>query len=412
MELNRRKFLVGSSAALAVTQFGLPAYAAESLNYWHHFTSQTEIAGLEAVIQAFHAKYPEISLQHETIPLPEYLAKITNAVIANARADTCMIQENNAADMLALGAALDISDRIQAAGFYDNYAPKVWDGVTRDGKQYAVPFASMVTQAFYRKDRFDELGLTPPTNFEEFVEVAAKLTDPSKDQYGFCMRGGAGGDGFVIMIMQAFGNKIVEDGKMALDKAKVVAALDWYSSLYTKHKVCQPSAPADSFGQIFQSFKTGNTSMIWYHTGATKEFVDALGRDKIGTALVPKGPEAHAIPMTNLYTSMMSDRNPDLAWKWLEFWATPEAALALFNQNGHYPANQELAKLPEIANNELYASAPEGYEKGTQTLSFPGQTPWRMTVVLPEFQKLLLGLTTPEDAADAMIRGLESALAS
>ena len=47
-----------------------------------------------------------------------------------------------------------------------------------------------------------------------------------------------------------------------------------------------PSAPGDSFQQLMQAFKTGQTGMIFHHTGSLTEIVDALG-DKVMTAPRP-----------------------------------------------------------------------------------------------------------------------------
>ena len=43
-------------------------------------------------------------------------------------------------------------------------------------------------------------------------------------------------------------------------------------------------------------------------------------------------------------------------------------------------------------------------------LTFPGSPGWEETVVLPEFQRILVGQTTVEAAADAILTGLESTL--
>ena len=46
---------------------------------------------------------------------------------------------------------------------------------------------------YYRKDWFAEKGIAPPTTYQEFLDAAIKVTDPTKNRYGLSMRGGAGG---------------------------------------------------------------------------------------------------------------------------------------------------------------------------------------------------------------------------
>ena len=48
--------------------------------------STTEFKGLERVMALFKQKYPDIAVTQENIPNPEYMSKMTAAVVANAQA--------------------------------------------------------------------------------------------------------------------------------------------------------------------------------------------------------------------------------------------------------------------------------------------------------------------------------------
>ena len=72
---------------------------------------------------------------------------------------------------------------------------------------------------YYRADWFKEAGLQPPKTFDDFQNAAIKLTDPSKNRFGFGMRGAGGGEGLLIEVMRSFGSPIVDDkGQPAMDK--------------------------------------------------------------------------------------------------------------------------------------------------------------------------------------------------
>jgi hypothetical protein len=52
--------------------------------------------------------------------------------------------------------------------------------------------------ALNRPAFFEEAGIDgPPTNFDEFLDAAIKLTDESEGRYGFGLRGGGDGQGFI-----------------------------------------------------------------------------------------------------------------------------------------------------------------------------------------------------------------------
>ena len=67
----------------------------------------------------------------------------------------------------------------------------VKNGLSQDGKLFAVPFYAESSFTFYRKDLFDQAGLKMPDKptYDQIAEYAAKLTDKSKEQCGFCQRG-------------------------------------------------------------------------------------------------------------------------------------------------------------------------------------------------------------------------------
>src|SRR5690606_7769357 len=129
--------------------------------------------------------------------------------------------------MARMGGLIDLTDRIKGWEKFKLYDQKTWTGVTVDDKLYGLPLFTFVDWMYYRKDWFDEAGLKPPSNFMEMTEAAIKLTDPSKNRYGYGMRGASGGQSHILDVLQSFGNKIVEDGKPAMDRQKTFEALDW-----------------------------------------------------------------------------------------------------------------------------------------------------------------------------------------
>src|SRR5438045_6937869 len=96
MTFDRRSLMKAAAAAplaallprIAQAQAQAPQGA---INYWHHFTSETEFRGLERVMALFRARYPNIRLTQENIPNPEYMSKVTTAVVANAKPSSAMV---------------------------------------------------------------------------------------------------------------------------------------------------------------------------------------------------------------------------------------------------------------------------------------------------------------------------------
>ncbi len=410
MQLDRRRLLTAAAAAPLVAGLPRMAWAATDINYWHHFTSATEFKGLERVMALFKQRYPDINLTQENIPNAEWMSKITAASVSGSKPTTAMITADRAPDMVNMGGPIDLTDKIKGWDKFKLYNPSTWEGITVKGKLYGLPLFIFVDWMYYRKDWFDEAGLKPPSNFVEMTEAAVKLTDPSKNRYGFGLRGASGGQSLIMDVFHAYGLEIVKDGKPAMDKAKLVEALDWYSGLYTKLKVAPPSAPNDSYRQIMEGFKTGQTAMIWHHTGSLTELQAALPKGSFMTATRPAGPARHYARVTYQFNGIMDPSKMDAAWKWLTFWSEADAGIAFLEETGYFPSNPEIAKDDRIQKNPIYAAAVETTKFGVLPTRFPGSPGWEETVVLPEFQRILVGQTTVQAAADAILKGLESTL--
>ncbi len=402
----------GASATPTANPGAAGAKPTGPINYWHHFTSDTEMKGMERIIATFKTKYPEVTLTPENIPNKDYMAKFTSAVQANSRPDTAMVSADRVVDMVAMNGLQDLTTKINAWDGKKNFPDNRWNLGTINGKIYGVPAFMFVNWMYYRADWFKEAGISgPPKTWGEFQEAAIKLTDPAKGRYGFGMRGGDGGEGWVTTLFRAFGSPLVDDkGKPAIDAAKATEALKFYVELFTKYKTAPQSAPQDSFASMMSGFKTGQTAMILHHTGSLKEVKDLLG-DKFLTAPMPAGPGARIADVTPLYNGIMKNDRSDASWAWVTHWGDADSSIALLEETGYFPASTAVAADKRVVDNPLYKAAIETLGFGTQAPQFNGNAGWSKQSVLPAFQKALLGQSTPEQAVAEMIDGLKKATA-
>ncbi len=400
----------GLLAASALTPMSAFAQAA-SINYWHTFTSQNEAAGLQAVSDLFKAAHPDIAVTPENIPNPEFMAKITAAVVSGSRPNVTMVASERFQDLLAMGALTDMTDRIANWERRGDFDDKRFDSISADGKVYGVPGFTFVDWMYYRKDWFEEAGIAPPTTYAEFRDAAIKLTDPAKGRFGFGLRGGPGGQNFIVNVMEAFGSPVLhDDGTIGLDREKAIEALDWYSGLLVKDNAVPTSAANDGFQQVISGFQTGQTAMIWHHTGSYQDIASKLKPGvEFGTLAMPAGPAKRVARLAYAYNCITNEENADAAWEWIKFWGEPDAAIAFLEKTGYFPASSVAAADERITGNEMYKAAAETLGFGIPQPSFPGAAGWAEGTVLPALQQILIGQATPEQAVDQMIQGLAEA---
>ncbi|MEX2374009.1 MAG: extracellular solute-binding protein [Dehalococcoidia bacterium] len=409
-QLNRRDLLKIGGGAAAASLIVRPALAQSqtSLSYWHNFTSQSEFAALAEITELFEGSHPGYSITQESIPNADVMSKYAAASIAGSLPDCGLMASNNFLDLLTLGVPKDISGKLEAWDRRPGYSDAAFRPVTADGKVYGVPVLAVVDWMYYRLDWFEEAGIDVPTNFDEFREAAIRLTDPERGRYGFGMRGGAGGHLYVTRVLDSFGAFTEVDGKFALDRDKAIAAMDWWTGLYTRDNCVPPSAPNDSFGQIMNGFHTGQTAMLW-HT--TSSFVDTKNMLSLGeqfaTAQIPTGPEYRCGYVGYIYNAVMSDDAMDSAWEWVKYWGEPEAALAYLRNTGAFPAAP--SAMEEISKDPFYKPATDTFAVSRSQPDFAGFAGWGANTLLPEFQRVLIGESTVEQCVDAFIAGLDYA---
>lgn len=401
------------TAASAPVATIAPAALTGTVSYWHTFTSQSEMDGLGKITKAFSAKYPKVVVNSENVPNADFMAKFTLAVQGGGKPETTMISSVRLPDMVTMGGLTDLTSRV-ASWDQRQYLPDArFKDATVNGKIYGVPSFAFVNWMYYRADWFKEAGLAPPKTFDDFQNAAIKLTDPSKNRFGFGMRGAGGGEGMVIEVMRSFGSPIVDDkGQPAMDRQKATDALRWFTDLFTKYKAVPPSVTNDSFQQIMTGFTTGQTAMLWHHTGSLIDVGTALGADsgKFGTMPRPAGPVAHIADVSYSYNGMSDPKNADADWAWLDHWAQPDTQITFLESTGYFPSSTKVVDDARIQKNPYYAAAIETLKFGGPAPAFAGSSNWGTTVLLPNFQRVLLGEIKPEEAVDVMMKGLDKAV--
>lgn len=417
--LTRRR-LVGASvatlgaAALTGAHPALVGAQDESLSgdltYWHHFTSDSEMLGLEQATASFTAAYPNVTIASENIPNADYMTQFTTAAVGGALPDVAMAATDRIPDMLALGGLTDLTERFNAWEDRANISDTLMPGATIDGQIVGLPMFLFVDWLYYRQDWFEEAGIAPPTTWAEMREAAIAMTDPAAGRYGFGLRGGDGGQNHVLNIMRAYGGLSVDDaGVPVISRGEAIEAVTFWAGLFTTDEVAPPSAPNDSYSQIMQAFRTGQTAMVLHHTGSLAEIsADLTPETQFMTTPVPAGPAMQVAGVAPQYNGICTEDNADAAWAWMTHWTTPDVAIGFLETTGYFPASQAASEDARITDNPIYDAARNSIDIGVLPLQFIGAPGWASTSVLPAFQQVLTGQATAEEAVDQMIADLEA----
>jgi raffinose/stachyose/melibiose transport system substrate-binding protein len=133
----------------------------------------------QAVIDGFLAENPDVSnvVWDAQGPIEEATTRLMTAHLAGEPIDliACAANPTNGT-YVRRGVVRDITAEIEP--FQDRIDPAALAAYTVGGKIYGVPISTLSTSTFfYNVDVFEELGITPPTTYEEFQAAAQTLSD-------------------------------------------------------------------------------------------------------------------------------------------------------------------------------------------------------------------------------------------
>jgi sorbitol/mannitol transport system substrate-binding protein len=229
------------------------------------------------------------------------------------------------------------------------------DGLSYDGKLYALPFYGESSMLMYRKDLFAAKNLTMPEQptYDDIAKLAEQLTDKSKGIYGITLRGLPGwGEnmGFIDTLVNTFGGTYFDmQWHPTIDTPEWKKAIGFYVDLMKK---CGPGgATSNGFNQNLTLMQTGRAAM-WIDATVAGGMLESSKQSKvvgkIGYAPAPIAVTANGSHWLWSWAFGMpkSAKQPEAAEKFAA-WATSKEYIAL------------------VAADEGWASVPPGTRKST-----------------------------------------------
>jgi sorbitol/mannitol transport system substrate-binding protein len=141
---------------------------------------------------------------------------------------------------------------------------------------------------YYRTDLFKQAGLTMPEHptWTQLGEFAAKLHQPTKDQYGMCLRGKAGwGENVALLstMANAFGARwFDEQWKPELTSPEWTAAANFYVN--TLKNYGPPGVSSNGFNETLALFNSGKCA-IWVDASVAGSFTTDKTQSKVADSV-------------------------------------------------------------------------------------------------------------------------------
>ena len=376
-----------------------------TLRVWDGFTDNSE--GMDAFIAAFEEANPDIDVQRDVQSVDDMRAVIQTALNSGTGPDVLYYDTGPGfAGVLADAGLLRPLDDLYASGALDAVYPWTRDRVTFDGTTYGVGNAVEFLSVYYNADLFEELGLSEPTTYEEFLALCQPLNDAGVIPIAF--GNAAGWPAFHVFSMHA-NNLIPKErleamiaGEETWDSPEVVEAIRAGFVDLQEAGCYNPSVNAATYDDANALFTSGMAGMTMTGSWMIPVFQDAPFRADFFFLPAPEG--GTTMPPAGLgsgYFIPAATEHPEEAERFLSFLFDPANAGYWVEGMSIIPPYAMEAGSLEVS--PLMTETMESLNPDAMGINIDILTPAEFNAVMQDgFQAVLGGERTPEEQAAAL----------
>ncbi|RKE23344.1 sugar ABC transporter substrate-binding protein [Streptomyces sp. TLI_171] len=380
------------------------------ITFWDNNAGPARTPLFQHLIDEFEKAHPEIEVKYVGVTSSEVAEKYNTAIASGSTPDLGGVTTALLASLTAQKALVPLDDRLAKSplnGKLSNAMLETSKAAAGGKGLYQLPSSGNQDVIWYRADKFKEAGVEVPKTWDELFAAAAKLTDRSRNQYGFTLRGGAGSGFQVLAEAYAYSGLTAmfdASGKSTVDDPKNVELI---ARIAAQYKATTPEADvSNAYPQMLAQFQANQVMMVHHNLGSTKDVKTALG-DKAAGMLLPAGPDGTATLANPVdgFGVFKNSKHQDAAWTFLEY-LDSHRANSYWNENvGQIPANTEAYADAWYAESGITKRAGDALNSGKLVqppVYLPQYSKITKTDAEPNFQKVLLGKMSAADFAKSL----------
>ena len=394
-----KKFLsLALVAALCLCSLAIPAVAendvVEVLYLSSTILETPEGAFEQQLIDKFNAENPGI---HVTV----------EGCAANDLPAFVMGNETTMSALVDMDMAVPMEDLMDQE-YIDGFVPANLDSYVIDGKHYGIPYFGGAQGIIYRKDIFEEKGLSEPTTWDEFVEVCQALTGDGS--YGIALVGtknSSGASRFQPVIHNFGCDEFYKDenGQWVTDigSEKFTAALKAFTDLNNVYGVVPPGVVETGYPEAVALFTSGQAAMLITGSNALGAITSQVPELKGKLASMPNIPVERSVSAAAgfaFFVTTQDEAVQQAAVEFIKYFINTENSLDFAELTGRLPVRKEAMESERISNmTEL-----SGFLKALENVWIPPTIPGYSEIndILGEaYQAVFTGQATVEEASAA-----------
>ncbi len=310
------------------------------------------------LVPEFERRHPGIHVEVQQIPWTAAHEKLLTAYVGDATPDAAQLGNTWIPEFVSLNALAPLDSRLPAAGeAAKDFFPGIWDTNVLDGKIWGLPWYVDTRLLFYRTDLVEEAGGPwPPRSWAEWREAMARIK----------RRGGPGRFAILLPVDEwqqpvIFG---LQNGAGLLDAAgrhgnfrdpRFRQAMAFYLDLYASRLA--PALDLQTVANMYQQIAEGYFAMVItgpWNLGEFRARLPPEMQDRWSTAPLPPPDAGMPYPGKSVaggssVVLFRGARQPEAAWKWMQYLAEPAQQARFYELSGDLPARPSAWKLAGLA---------------------------------------------------------------
>lgn len=334
----------GSSGERPTTGSGdTPAPAEEvTITYSNFISNGGNEENLAAIVDAFEAENPGITVDVTTLPYADYFTALQTDVAGGTTADVFDIEYAGYAALAGAGVLAPL-EGVDASA----YRTSLVEAYQTDGTQYALPSSFSTVVLFYNKDLFDAKGIAYPDagwTWAEEKAAAEQLTDTAAGVWGDYQP--ISYHEYYKAVAQAGGRFLSDDGTAAaFNSPEGLAAAQW---LVGKSGSVMPTPEQGAGTPDFDSALFADGKLAMWHTGIWMFGTPAESAFGWDIAVEPGDAQQASAMFSNAVAVSAGSEHKEAAQRWAEFLTSSSTMV-----DARLAAGWEL---PPVADDTLFAS--------------------------------------------------------
>lgn len=290
--------------------------------------------GLRQIMDDFTAE-TGIEADIQITPWKDYWTMLEAATTGGSMPDVFWMHSDQIATYAAYDdILLNLADQIEKSEKIDlaNYPEDIVNIYQNEnGDQLAVPKDIDTCAVWYNKTMFDEAGIPYPTadwTWDDFREIAKKLTKDDGSQYGVSMKPGSYQESWYSTIY-AYGGEVINEDKTksGFDNPKTIEAMEVIESIIKDGSM--PDYSVVSENDTSALMQAGTVAMTFQGSWMIPDMVNndyVIANCDI--APLPKGPEGTKSIYNGLgWAASAQGENTEAAWQLIEYLGSEAAQI-------------------------------------------------------------------------------------